>query len=59
MRWCGRLRHRPHFYFTIKDVWRAGDLLMWDNRTLHAHTYFSADGRRLLGRVAILGEKPA
>jgi len=29
------------FYFAIKDVWRAGDLVMWDKRcTLHAHTDF-------------------
>ena len=33
--------------------------LMWDNRcTLHARTDFSADERRLMRRVTILGEKP-
>jgi taurine dioxygenase len=32
---------------------------MWDNRcTLHARTDFSPHERRLLRRVAILGEKP-
>jgi taurine dioxygenase len=37
----------------------VGDLVLWDNRcTLHARTDFSADERRLLRRVTILGEKP-
>jgi len=45
--------------FVYEHVWRPGDILMWDNRcTLHARTDFSADERRLLRRVTILGEKP-
>src|ERR1700730_9843437 len=50
-------QERPEFVY--EHVWRPGDLLMWDNRcTLHARTDFSADERRLLRRVTILGEKP-
>ena len=42
-----------------EHVWGVGDILMWDNRcTLHARTDFSADERRLMRRVTILGEKP-
>lgn len=50
-------QERPEFVY--EHVWTPGDLLMWDNRcTLHARTDFSADERRLLRRVTILGEKP-
>jgi len=50
-------QERPEFVY--EHFWRPGDLLMWDNRcTLHARTDFSADERRLLRRVTILGEKP-
>ena len=50
-------QERPEFIY--EHVWRPGDILMWDNRcTLHARTDFSADERRLLRRVTILGEKP-
>ena len=51
--------HQERREFIYEHVWRPGDLLMWDNRcTLHARTDFSADERRLLRRVTILGEKP-
>ncbi len=50
-------QERPEFIY--EHVWRPSDILMWDNRcTLHARTDFSADERRLLRRVTILGEKP-
>ena len=50
-------QERPEFIY--EHVWRVGDLVMWDNRcALHARTDFSADERRLLRRVTILGEKP-
>jgi taurine dioxygenase len=50
-------QERPEFIY--EHVWRPGDILMWDNRcTLHARTDFSADERRLLRRVTILGERP-
>ena len=45
--------------FIYAHKWRPGDLLLWDNRcTLHARTDFSPDERRLMRRIAILGEKP-
>jgi taurine dioxygenase len=51
--------HQERLDFIYEHVWRPGDILMWDNRcTLHARTDFSADERRLLRRVTILGEKP-
>jgi taurine dioxygenase len=51
--------HQESREFTYEHVWRAGDLLIWDNRcTLHARTDFSAKERRLMRRVTILGEKP-
>ncbi len=51
--------HQEQRQFVYEHVWRPGDLLMWDNRcALHARTDFSADERRLMRRVTILGEKP-
>jgi taurine dioxygenase len=51
--------HQERREFIYEHVWRPRDLVMWDNRcTLHARTDFSADERRLLRRVTILGEKP-
>jgi taurine dioxygenase len=51
--------HQEQRQFVYEHVWRVGDILMWDNRcTLHARTDFSADERRLMRRVTILGEKP-
>jgi len=51
--------HQEQPKFIYEHVWRVGDILMWDNRcTLHARTDFSADERRLMRRVTILGEKP-
>jgi taurine dioxygenase len=51
--------HQEQPEFVYEHVWRPGDLLIWDNRcTLHARTDFSANERRLMRRVTILGEKP-
>ena len=51
--------HQEQPQFVYEHVWRPGDLLIWDNRcTLHARTDFDASERRLLRRVAVLGEKP-
>jgi taurine dioxygenase len=51
--------HQEQREFIYEHVWRPGDLLMWDNRcTLHARTDFSANERRQMRRVTILGEKP-
>jgi taurine dioxygenase len=51
--------HQEQRRFVYEHVWRVGDILMWDNRcTLHARTDFSDKERRLMRRIAILGEKP-
>jgi len=51
--------HQEQPEFIYEHVWRPHDLLLWDNRcALHARTDFSADERRLLRRLTILGEKP-
>ena len=50
-------QERPEFIY--EHVWTPGDLLIWDNRcTLHARSNFDASERRLMRRVAILGDKP-
>jgi taurine dioxygenase len=50
-------QERPEFIY--EHVWRPHDLLLWDNRcALHARTDFSAEERRLMRRLTILGEKP-
>jgi len=51
--------HQEQRRFVYEHVWSPGDLLLWDNRcSLHARTDFDPGERRLLRRVAILGEKP-
>jgi taurine dioxygenase len=51
--------HQEQRQFVYEHVWRPHDVLLWDNRcTLHARTDFSAAERRLMRRLAILGEKP-
>ena len=51
--------HQEQPEFIYEHVWRPHDLLLWDNRcALHARTDFSADERRLLRRLTILGERP-
>jgi len=51
--------HAENPAWTYVHQWRAGDLLMWDNRcTLHARTDFDPAERRLLRRCVVLGEKP-
>jgi taurine dioxygenase len=51
--------HQEQRRFVYEHAWRVGDILMWDNRcTLHARTDFSSHERRLMRRIAILGEKP-
>jgi taurine dioxygenase len=52
--------HQEQRRFVYEHVWRAGDIILWDNRcSLHARTDFDSHERRLLRRVAILGEKPS
>jgi len=48
---------RPEFVWNHK--WRAGDLVMWDNRcTMHRREPFSASQRRILKRTQIFGDPP-
>jgi taurine dioxygenase len=51
--------HQEQKRFVYEHMWAPGDLILWDNRsTLHARSDFSAGERRLLRRVAVLGERP-
>ena len=53
---CQASERPAHIY---EHVWRAGDLLIWDNRcTLHARTDFDPAERRVLRRMAIRGQRP-
>jgi taurine dioxygenase len=46
--------------FVYRHRWRAGDLLLWDNRmTLHRATDFDRRHRRLMQRVSAGGEIPS
>jgi taurine dioxygenase len=46
--------------FIYEHKWRVGDVIVWDNRSLlHArNTYDSANERRQLRRIAIVGDVP-
>ncbi len=45
--------------FVHEHVWRADDLVMWDNRcTLHARTDFDPAERRKLRRMTVKGDRP-
>lgn len=51
--------HATHQRFQYRHRWRAGDLVMWDNRcTMHSVTR-DFDGHRRMYRVSILGDRPA
>lgn len=47
--------------FTWTNVWRPGDLVLWDNRcTMHRRDPFDPDSRRVMHRTQIKGEsRPA
>jgi alpha-ketoglutarate-dependent taurine dioxygenase len=48
---------RPEFVWTHK--WKAGDVVLWDNRcTLHRREPFDERERRILKRTQIFGEVP-
>jgi alpha-ketoglutarate-dependent taurine dioxygenase len=50
----GRIRNQ----FIYAHRWRAGDLILWDNRcTLHARTDFSDKERRMLRRHVVAGDR--
>ena len=45
--------------FQYAHHWKAGDILIWDNRcTIHARTDFDASQRRLLKRVTVADSAP-
>ena len=48
---------RPEFIY--QHIWRAGDLVMWDNRCVtHGRTPFPRDQERILRRCTIEGAAP-
>ena len=53
----GRYATRPEFAWD--NVWRVGDLVLWDNRcTMHRRDPFDAAARRIMHRTQIKGETP-
>lgn len=46
--------HATQTQFTFRQQWRAGDVVMWDNRcTLHRRDPFDASARRLMHRTQL------
>ena len=51
--------HATQDRFTWHHRWRAGDVLMWDNRAvMHRRNAFDSTARRLLHRVVVQGTAP-
>ena len=52
--------HATQPQFTWHHQWRAGDILMWDNRcVMHYREPFDAGARRVMHRIQGKGDKPA
>ena len=52
--------HATQPRFTWHHQWRAGDLLMWDNRcVMHHRDAFDGGARRVMHRIQGRGDKPA
>jgi len=50
----GLWAHATQAQFTFRQRWRAGDVVMWDNRcTLHRRDPFDAGARRLMHRTQL------
>jgi taurine dioxygenase len=48
-----------HPEFGYEHRWRAGDLVLWDNRcTLHARRDFDPSEARWMRRITLQGDKP-
>ena len=48
---------RPEFAW--EQVWRVGDLVLWDNRcTMHRRDAFDPQSRRIMHRTQVKGEQP-
>ena len=44
--------------FTFVQVWRVGDLVLWDNRcTMHRRDAFDPNSRRIMHRTQVKGER--
>jgi taurine dioxygenase len=53
-------RHVVQDQFVWTQVWREGDMVMWDNRcVMHRRDPFDPQAVRLMHRVAVEGEVPA
>ena len=51
--------HATQPAFTWTQVWRLGDLIMWDNRSvMHRRDAFDASARRIMHRTQIKGDRP-
>ncbi|MPZ46924.1 MAG: TauD/TfdA family dioxygenase [Betaproteobacteria bacterium] len=51
--------HATNPKFTWVQQWRAGDVIIWDNRcTLHRRDSFDPESRRLMHRTQIRGDRP-
>lgn len=52
-------RHATQPRFTWRHQWRAGDIVIWDNRcAMHHREPFNAGARRIMHRVQCAGEAP-
>jgi taurine dioxygenase len=53
----GHATGNPDFVWT--QVWRNGDLILWDNRcVMHRREAFDPAERRLMHRTVLLGDRP-
>jgi len=51
--------HASKLEFAWYQKWKAGDLVMWDNRSaMHRRDAFNAASRRLMHRTQIKGDRP-
>lgn len=52
--------HATQPAFQWHHVWRAGDILMWDNRcVMHHRNPFDGGSRRVMHRIQCAGERPS
>lgn len=52
-------QHATHPDFVWRHQWRAGDVLMWDNRAvIHRRDEFDPSSRRLMHRTQVKGQRP-
>jgi taurine dioxygenase len=52
-------RHATQAAFTWTQVWRVGDLVLWDNRcAMHRRDAFDSGARRIMHRTQVKGDRP-